>query len=343
MNQALDSQEDDNKKGGEGGGSREGFKNAFRRRLFQIYFELMKERNIDLIFASVLMAVNFVQIYGLLYNTKTGFPFQDDLYNTICSLCDLIRIYPLLEGDGSDGGGYPLYYWILAFGLIVVLILYLLLLVYVDYSIKIDKFYFMLPVKLLRYCSSLVFWVFLMPIIEVFVEIFSCSALPGSTDTSTYHSIDRSLQCWSGLHIFYCILFSLALFGYFLVFNLIAFFYNESRPYHTDAFARLDTNFETHVMLYKVLITIIGHFLYQDRLHWLIIVIHILGALNFCKMYLQYLPYYNSRASVLFGAGWFIYLWLSLNVLLVKALENIDYQGQSVVIIVGVVLLFPAV
>lgn len=69
MNQALDSQEDENKKGGEGGGgSREGFKQAFRRRLFQIYFELMKERNIDLIFASVLMAINFIQIYGLLYN-----------------------------------------------------------------------------------------------------------------------------------------------------------------------------------------------------------------------------------------------------------------------------------
>lgn len=74
MNQVLDSQEDENKKGGEGG-SREGFKNAFRRRLFQIYFELMKERNIDLSFASVLMAVHFLQIYGLIYSFQIGFPF----------------------------------------------------------------------------------------------------------------------------------------------------------------------------------------------------------------------------------------------------------------------------
>lgn len=76
MNQALDSQEDDNKRGeGGSGGSRESFRQAFRRRLFQIYFELMKERNIDLIFAFVLMAINFIQIYGLLYNTKINFPF----------------------------------------------------------------------------------------------------------------------------------------------------------------------------------------------------------------------------------------------------------------------------
>lgn len=120
----------------------------------------------------------------------------------------------------------------------------MLLLVYVDYSIKIEKFYFMMPVKLLRYASSLFFWVFMMPIIETFVSIFSCQALTANS-TDTYHIIDRSLQCWSGMHIFYCILFSLSLFGYFLVFLLISFFYNESRPYHTDAFARLDTNFET--------------------------------------------------------------------------------------------------
>ena len=233
---------------------------AFRRRLFQIYFELMKERNIDLIFASVLMAINFVQIYGLLYNEKINFPFQDDLYSTICSICDLVRMYPLLEGDfGLIGGGFPLYYYIAAFGLIVTLIIYLLLLVYIDYSIKIEKFYFMLPVKLLRYASSLFLWVFMMPIVEVFVSIFSCISLNDGT-TNTYQVIDNTLQCWSGIHIFYCILFSVTLFGYITVFMLISFFYNESRPYHTDAFSRLDTNFEQHMTLYKLLITIVGHF-----------------------------------------------------------------------------------
>lgn len=220
----------------------------------------MKERNIDLIFAAVLMAINFVQIYGLLYNKKINFPFKDDLYNTICSLCDLIRIYPLLEGSGP-GDGFPLYYWIISFGLIGVLVIYILLLVYIDYSIKIEKFYFMLPVNILRYCSSLIFWVFMMPIIEVFVAIFSCE--PKVDGGGLYHYIDRDLQCWSGIHIFYCALFSVALLGFIAVFLQISFFYNESRPYHTDAFARLDTNFETHITLYKILITVIGHFLFQ--------------------------------------------------------------------------------
>ncbi len=59
-------------------------------------------------------------------------------------------------------------------------------------------------------------------------------------------------------------------------------------------------------------------------------------------MYLKYLPYYNNKTSVLFGSGWFIYFWISINVLLTKALETVDYEGQSIVIIIGIVLIFPA-
>jgi hypothetical protein len=156
-----------------------------------------------------------------------------------------------------------------------------------------------------------------MPIIEVFISIFSCK--------DGVHIVDHNMDCWSGIHIFYCILFSICLIGYFMIFLLISFLYNESRPYHTDAFTRLDTNFETYMTLYKILITIVGHFLYSQNLHWLIITIHILGSINFCKMYLKYLPYYNSRTSVLFGSFWFAYLWISLNVLLTKALDSVEY------------------
>ena len=93
--------------------------------------------------------------------------------------------------------------------------------------------------------------------------------------------------------------------------------------------------------LYRVVVTITGHFLHQQQLHWLIIWIHILGSLNFCKMYLKYLPYYNCTTSVIFGAGWFAYFWISLNVGLTKALEGFNYQGQSIVVMIGLFLIYP--
>jgi hypothetical protein len=81
MNQPIDSQEDDNKKGEN---KKETFKQAFKRKLFQIFFELMRERNTDFILASIVLSANFIQIYGLLYNSKLKLPFADDIYSTIC-------------------------------------------------------------------------------------------------------------------------------------------------------------------------------------------------------------------------------------------------------------------
>jgi hypothetical protein len=216
-----------------------------------------------------------------------------------------------------EQSGQPIYYWILAYLAIFVMISYFILLVYIDYSIKIEKFFFIFPIKLIRYFSSFIFWILIIPFIQVFASIFSCN--------NGYHSVVTSLECWTGIHIFYCILFTISVIGYVIVFILIAFFYNESRPYHTDAFARLDTNFETYLTLYKILITVVGHFLYASSLHWLIIAVHIIGSFSFCKMYLKYLPYYNSFTSIFFGSGFLIYFWISLNVLLTKALESVNY------------------
>ena len=113
--------------------------------------------------------------------------------------------------------------------------------------------------------------------------------------------------------------------GYLMIFLLVSFFFNESRPYHTDAFSRLDCNFETYLTFYKLVITIIGHFLYSSSLQWLIITIHMVGSMYFCKTYIKYIPYYNQRTSVLFGACWFAYFWISFNVLLTEALATVDY------------------
>ena len=139
----------------------------------------MKERNIDFLLASVLMSIHFIQIYGLIYSERIGFPFNDDLYSIICSVCDIVRIFPLIENEAEAS---PIYYWIMAYMLIIILILYYIILVFIDYSIKIGKFYFLFPIKIVRYCSTFIFWVLMMPIINTFISIFSC--------VDGYHYID---------------------------------------------------------------------------------------------------------------------------------------------------------
>ena len=147
----------------------------------------------------------------------------------------------------------PDYYWVIAYCFILFLLCYFLQLIYIDYSIKIEKFYFTFPIKMLRFSSSFIFWVLLQPIIEVFISIFSCE--------NEKHIVDRDMNCWQGIHLFYIGLFSVCLISVVTIALLISFFYNESRPYHTDAFSRLDSNFETYITLYRILITVMGHFL----------------------------------------------------------------------------------
>jgi hypothetical protein len=105
----------------------------------------MRERNTDWIFAGVLLLISFLQLYGLLYYSKLNFPFKDDIYKSIYSLCDLVRIYPLIENAHSD-----IYYFITAYVFIFIMVVYILMLLYIDYSIKIDKFYFIFPVQMMR-------------------------------------------------------------------------------------------------------------------------------------------------------------------------------------------------
>lgn len=144
------------------------------------------------------------------------------------------------------------YYYAVAYVFIFIMVAYIMILFYIDYSIKIEKFYFVFPLKLTCYMSSIIFWILLIPIVEVFVSIFSCE--------DGYHLVDKEMECWGGIHFFFAILYSVSLILYCTIFFLISCFYNESRPYHTDSFARLDTNFETYTALYRIFIAIIGHF-----------------------------------------------------------------------------------
>jgi hypothetical protein len=119
-------------------------------------------------------------MYGLLYYSKIGFPFKDDIYTSIYSLCDLVRIYPLIENSGTT-----IYYLIAAYLFIFIMVVYILTLIYIDYSIKINKFYFIFPLQMMRYLSSLIYWVLMLPIIEVFISIYSCD--------HSYHIIMHSV------------------------------------------------------------------------------------------------------------------------------------------------------
>jgi hypothetical protein len=71
------------------------------------------------------------------------------------------------------------------------------------------------------------YWVFFMPFYEVFISIFNCSV--SSPDGSTnYHYLIDGLQCYTGMHILYCVLAAYGLFILLSLNTVIALLYNET-------------------------------------------------------------------------------------------------------------------
>jgi len=125
---------------------------------------------------------------------------------------------------------------------------------------------------------------------------------------------------------------------------VVALFYNESRPSHTDMLTRLDTNQEVYLVVYRVLLVVVSHYTADlSTFQWLTLCLHVLICIHLIKNYQHFLPYYNSFISKTYGACCLGYGWLVANSILIKALESdkIRYEGQIIVILVGFIMMWP--
>ena len=305
----------------------ETFKEKLKRKLFQDYFELMKERTMSTSFAAILIVITVLQLIGYIYYRKAAFPFNDDLYDSIGTFMDYIRIYPAIETAQSTGTYLAAMFLIVAF-----IIIYLLFLVFVDYSISINKFYFNFPVKYLMIMSSVLIWILVCPITEILIAIFNC-------DSNGNHNVMQGTKCWQGVHIFYTFLCVFCFLLFLLICVMIAQLYNESRSTCVDALGRLDTNVELYFLLYRVGLAIISIYGTSSVFHWVLAAIHFLGSLNFVKLYFKYLPYYNYKVSIIYGASICSYFWVSFNLIISLILESMNYTGQSIVILLGILII----
>ncbi len=225
---------------------------------------------------------------------------------------DLTRIYPFIKRNA------PELYWFFQYIFVIITLTYIAILGFIDYSVRIRKFYFLFPVQLLRRLSLVFYYLLLVPIVDFVVSLYECE-----NDT---HVI-ADMACWTGVHIAYCVLFSLGLALFLCTIFAIAFFYNESRPFHTDSLSRLDINFEIYLVVYRILLTAVSHFAQSERYRWPYLALHFAISLHLLKIYHKYVPYYNKTISTLVGACCIAYLWVIANVVLIQAADTIDYRG----------------
>lgn len=172
------------------------------------------------------------------------------------------------------------------------------------------------------------FWVFYMPFYESFISILQCE--------DGYHYVDKSLECYGGLHIFFIVL--CLVFLVLLVVNnlVIALLYNETQPVQEDCLSRLESNLEVILIIYKSVVATFSNFCSSEVCSWVLISVYIISSSLLCYQYYKNIPYYNSFISLFFGSLIFNYVWISINALLMKLVE---VDGHIIIIFIGVPLI----
>ena len=178
-----------------------------------IFFKLSEDRFCSLGFAIVMIIVVELQLASYMYDEQNDSVF----YNGIISdQITILRIHPIFEKKS-----YNTLYWICQYSYISLIAIYIICYAYAAYSIHIKKFHILFTLRIMQNLSSLFIWILLIPMVEGFVSIYCC--------TNGFHTIDKNMKCWEGIHIFYCIFFTIMLGIFLLILFLISILYNESR------------------------------------------------------------------------------------------------------------------
>lgn len=293
-------------------------------RFFEIYYKIMQERTLGTPFTIILIIIATLQLFGFVFYEKANYPFDDPFYSYLCSLFDYLRIFPAVQISINSGLYLSLMFIFFAYSAI-----YLIQLVYVDFSIKAGNFYFIFPLRFLTILSSL-YWILLIPGVEFFISIFNCQ--------NGVHTILNS-QCFQGIHIFYCIFFVFSLIIYVAIAIGVSLFFNESRSNSYDGMARLDMQLEFQLFIYMAILACIAQYITSNGLQWIMIVLQILGSLYFMICYFRYIPFYSPVVSTIYGICVTSYFWVCLNLLLTQILVDMDYKGQTIIIIAGIIII----
>lgn len=148
------------------------------------------------------------------------------------------------------------------------------LLFYMNYFLKERKYYVESVVKALRVMILLLYWIFYQPFFESFISIMRCP--------NGFHYLDTSLECFTGLHIFFfalCLIFLILLFTYNIV---IAMLFNETQPVQEDCLSRLESSFEVFLVVYRSIITVFSTFCSSSICGWILISVYIISSAMLC-------------------------------------------------------------
>ncbi len=128
-------------------------------------------------------------------------------------------------------------------------------------------------IKITRVMLLLIYSVMFFPVFDSFMSVFKCEA--------NRHYLIHKMECYGNQHVIMIILSCIGI-NLFVVINLmIATLYNETQPVEDDALARLDSNFELIMFVYRISMSILSQYCFGNFCPWIITLISLLSSFYF--------------------------------------------------------------
>ena len=135
------------------------------------------------------------------------------------------------------------------------ILLIILLCIYAIYCSSVNHFYMEWPITLLNHFILLNYWILFNPFMETFMGIFKCE--------NGMHKIAITMNCYSGVHIFYVVFTVILIIILFTITILSSIFAIETHPISHFAFSKMQDSTEVIILFYRMGIVIYSTFVYN--------------------------------------------------------------------------------
>ena len=310
---------------------------ALHEQIIHIYYSINQHKYCPVILAAVMILFAYLQLYSQLMDERLV-PRNDKYWGPFLSVAEVLELTRisalLLDSSGSE-------VWVFIYTSIIFLLLYIAGIYFMHHSIQIRKLYFVLPIEACSLFTSVLLWLYIGPICEVFVSIFYCTSGPNPEAI-----LMPGTQCWSGIHVTMACVLCTSMIIYILLAIAAALYSNASNPSflssREDGLSRLDTNTELYNCLFRIITSLLFKWLLDKKLEWVFLLIHLVYGIVFVYRFYRAVPYYNPFISSLYGGCVLAHIWQVINVFFYNVFGKDDdlYKGTAVVGIIGTLAVF---
>ncbi|KAL4506973.1 hypothetical protein ABPG72_001394 [Tetrahymena utriculariae] len=306
----------------------------FKKTIFNYVYHLLNGERVGFFQRIMLLIIETFQILNFQFCYELSSLWKNkSIVNGIRLVLKITSVYQYFDGNSSSQ--YSTYKG-LFFALSSIFLFLCLIFIYVIISLKRKNTHISFLINILRFSTELLVTVLFLPLIQLFLSPLNCQN--GIVDSNQVYVMVNfpTIQCFGSDQIalvFLGIVCSILLSVYVGLMTLLFF---GCRINAQDCFTKNSGRGEFCFFILKLILALFYNFLMNKGYDIVFIVIMLIGSFLLFDHYQFNLTYHDFYISKLITAQHAINLWTTLMLILAKITENYQFDGSSIIWIIGI-------